>query len=167
MSQTPPNVLLMLTVDQGWGDLSRKGNRNLCTPRMDQLAADGAVLEGFAGSCCGYWSHYFDSTIERNVVEVKSEAYLPDPLTDQALAFIDLNRDQPFFCYVPLNTPPSPFQVPDETRSALAMCENIDWNVGRVTAFGESMNHLHFQPPQFMNPQPIQSAPSSDKSYEW
>lgn len=156
MSQTPPNVVLILTDDQGWGDLSRNGNTNLCTPRIDQLAAAGAVLEWFAGFCCGHWSHYFDSTIERNGVEVKSEGYLPDALTDQALAFIDSNRDQLFFCYLSLNTPHSPFQVPDEyfdrfrnhtlplraihpeleipdeTRSALAMCENIDWNVGRV-----------------------------------
>ncbi|NNE91939.1 MAG: sulfatase-like hydrolase/transferase, partial [Verrucomicrobiales bacterium] len=65
-------------------------------------------------------------------------------------------RDQPFFIYLPYNTPHSPMQVPDRwwdkykdrelkmhnrdaekeddlhLRCALAMCENIDWNVGRV-----------------------------------
>src|SRR4029077_127946 len=59
-------------------------------------------------------------------------------------------------CYLAFNTPHSPMQVPDRwyerfkdrelslrytgpqredvafTRAALAMCENIDWNVGRV-----------------------------------
>ncbi|UCF15922.1 MAG: sulfatase-like hydrolase/transferase, partial [Phycisphaerales bacterium] len=73
-----------------------------------------------------------------------------------ALAFIERNRSRPFFCYLPYNTPHSPMQVPDrffdrlkssplkmrnrdpekeeleKTRCALAMCENIDWNVGRV-----------------------------------
>ncbi len=66
-------------------------------------------------------------------------------------------KSRPFFCYVPFNTPHSPMQVPDRfwqqvrerrpeaaraatrrrrmsriTRAALAMCENIDWNVGRI-----------------------------------
>ena len=30
------------------------------------------------------------------------------------MAFIEANREQPFFCYVPFNTPHSPMQVPDE-----------------------------------------------------
>ncbi|NOY42714.1 MAG: sulfatase-like hydrolase/transferase [Planctomycetes bacterium] len=66
------------------------------------------------------------------------------------------DQEQPFFVYLPYNTPHSPMQVPDRwwdkfqdkkltmphryskreslphTRAALAMCENIDWNVGRV-----------------------------------
>jgi arylsulfatase A-like enzyme len=232
MNRQSPNVVLILTDDQGWGDLSRTGNANLCTPRVDQLAADGATMEWFyvqplcaptraeiltgryyprtgvkgvclgaerlnldevtladlfrdagyhtgcfgkwhsgqqypyhpngrgfdqfVGFCCGHWSHYFDSTIERNGIEFQSEGYLPDVLTDYALEFIAEKQDEPFFCYLPLNTPHSPFQVPDEyydrfkdnplalrsthperedsdvTRAALAMCENIDWNVGRV-----------------------------------
>jgi hypothetical protein len=68
------------------------------------------------------------------------------------------NRRRPFFCYLAYNTPHSPMQVPDSfyrrfagreltmrskdprqediehTRAALAMCENIDWNVGRALA---------------------------------
>ena len=63
---------------------------------------------------------------------------------------------KPFFAYLPYNTPHSPMQVPDRwwdkfkdkeiklrnrdprrenlphLRCALAMCENIDWNVGRL-----------------------------------
>jgi hypothetical protein len=66
------------------------------------------------------------------------------------------HKDQPFLCYFPANTPHSPMQVPDSfyskfanapiqlrsskpgdedldhTRAALAMCENLDWNVGRL-----------------------------------
>ena len=72
------------------------------------------------------------------------------------MGFIEQNKARPFFCYLPFNTPHSLFCVPDEywnrfkdkplamhatdaakeelnvTRCALAMCENIDWNVGRV-----------------------------------
>ena len=42
-----PNVLLILTDDQGWGDLSCKGNQNIHTPRIDQLAAEGADFDWF------------------------------------------------------------------------------------------------------------------------
>src|SRR5262249_35498910 len=66
------------------------------------------------------------------------------------------NRDRPFFCWLAYNTPHSPMQVPDpywerfrsaplklratapnkedmgHTRAALAMCENINDNVGRL-----------------------------------
>jgi sulfatase-like protein len=72
------------------------------------------------------------------------------------MKFIEKHRRHPFFCYVPFNTPHSPMQVPELfyegfanadlklrarnpaqediafTRAALAMCENIDWNVGRI-----------------------------------
>ena len=85
------------------------------------------------------------------------------PLTDHAIAFIEANREQPFLCYVPYNTPHSPFYVDDDfyskfdglvpsmrhrdpekedlqmTRAALAMCENIDWNVGRILSTVESL----------------------------
>ncbi len=35
-----PNVLVILTDDQGWGDLSLHGNKNLSTPNIDALAND-------------------------------------------------------------------------------------------------------------------------------
>ena len=37
-----PNVVVILTDDQGWGDLSVHGNSNLTTPNLDRLARDGA-----------------------------------------------------------------------------------------------------------------------------
>ncbi|MEM9480064.1 MAG: arylsulfatase [Verrucomicrobiota bacterium] len=227
-----PNVVIFLTDDQGWGDLSIHGNTNLNTPHLDSLARDGASLENFYvcavcaptraefltgryhqrtgvsgvsegqgrlnpdettiadlfkaagystgifgkwhngtqspyhpldrgfdefyGFTSGHWGHYFSPPIDRNRERTKAEGYLTDDLTTKALTFIDKNRDAPFFCYVPLNTPHSPFYIDDNfyekfaymdpamrhrdperedlaaTRAALAMCENIDWNVGRV-----------------------------------
>ena len=34
-----PNVVVILTDDQGWGDLSLHGNTNLSTPNIDKLGA--------------------------------------------------------------------------------------------------------------------------------
>src|SRR6187401_3412452 len=42
-----PNILIVLTDDQGWGDLSVHGNTNLSTPNVDSLAKDGALFDRF------------------------------------------------------------------------------------------------------------------------
>src|SRR6476620_10329187 len=42
-----PNVVIILADDQGWGDLSVHGNKNLTTPHIDSLARDGALFERF------------------------------------------------------------------------------------------------------------------------
>ena len=43
----PPNIVIILADDQGWGDLSVHGNINLQTPNIDSLARDGALAERF------------------------------------------------------------------------------------------------------------------------
>jgi arylsulfatase A-like enzyme len=229
-----PNLLVILTDDQGWGDLSLHGNSNLATPHIDSLGRAGAQLErfyvcpvcaptraefltgryhprggvrgvstgqerlnldehtiaqtfraaGYAtgafgkwhngsqapyhpnfrgfdeyyGFTSGHWAHYFDTEMDHNGQLVKGSGYITDDLTNRAMAFIAQKRTQPFFCYLPLNTPHSPMQVPDAnyqkfarlqpalkatdpaqedlgmTRAALAMVENIDGNVGRLLA---------------------------------
>ena len=46
-AQRRPNVLVILTDDQGWGDLRVHGNTNLQTPNVDSLARDGALFDRF------------------------------------------------------------------------------------------------------------------------
>ncbi len=227
-----PNVVVILSDDQAWGDLSVTGNKNLSTPNIDSLARDGAMFDrffvcpvcsptraefltgryhsrggvrgvseglerlnldertiadtfkanGYAtgafgkwhngsqapyhpnsrgfeeyyGMTAGHWPNYFDTILDHNGSFTKGKGYVVDDLTDHAMAFMEKNKTKPFFCYLPYNSPHSPMQVPDKywekfshmdpvmknadpaqedlgmTRAALAMCENIDWNVGRV-----------------------------------
>src|SRR4051812_8265858 len=42
-----PNVLVILADDEGWGDLRVNGNTDVSTPRIDSLAASGALFERF------------------------------------------------------------------------------------------------------------------------
>jgi len=115
---------------------------------------NGRGFDEFYGFCSGHWGDYFSPPLERNGQLVRGNGFLPDDLTDHAMAFIEQNKTRPFLLYIPYNTPHSPMQVPDEywnrfkdkplllrgtepereniehTRAALAMCENIDWNVG-------------------------------------
>src|SRR5687767_8743855 len=44
---TGPNIVIFLADDQGWGDLSIHGNKNLSTPHIDSLGKDGALMERF------------------------------------------------------------------------------------------------------------------------
>ncbi len=45
--QQRPNVIVILSDDQGWGDLGVHGNSNISTPNIDELSAAGASLENF------------------------------------------------------------------------------------------------------------------------
>ncbi len=231
-----PNVLLILTDDQGWGDIHSHGNAKLDTPNLDRLAEQGArfdrffvspvcaptraaMLTGryslrcgvhgvtrghetmrseevtiaellkdagyrtgcfgkwhngahagtdpqgqgfdqFAGFTAGHWNNYFDPLLPHppkfapTRVEpaapdgpLRVEGYIADVFTDAAVRFIGERSEQPWFCYVPYNTPHWPPQVADDlfekymargldakTAAALAMVENVDRNVGRLLA---------------------------------
>ncbi|HVE42758.1 MAG TPA: sulfatase-like hydrolase/transferase [Planctomycetota bacterium] len=240
-AERKPNVLVILTDDQGWGDLSLHGNTNLATPAVDSIARDGAQVDrffvqpvcsptraefftgrwhlrggvrnvtsggerlnldersiaehfkaaGYAtgafgkwhngsqhpyhpndrgfdeyyGFTSGHWGDYYDALLlDHNGRSVRGKGFLPDEFADRAIDFISANKDRPFFCYVPFNTPHSPLQVPDRwfekfaaldlklrdrepkqedlaaTRAVLAMCENLDWNVGRLLRKLDELN---------------------------
>ena len=42
---TQPNIVVVLTDDQGWGDIGLHGNPDLQTPQLDRLAQDGAQFD--------------------------------------------------------------------------------------------------------------------------
>lgn len=119
---------------------------------------NGRGFEEFYGFCSGHWGDYFDRPLDHNGKIVQGKGFCIDDFTDKAMDFMEANAKEgkPFFAYLPYNTPHSPMQVPDRfwekfkdrdlkmhnrdpkkediphIRAALAMCENIDWNVGRI-----------------------------------
>lgn len=49
-----PNIIIILTDDQGYNDLSVQGSRNIDTPSIDQMASEGMRLTNFhAQPVCG------------------------------------------------------------------------------------------------------------------
>ncbi len=116
----------------------------------------GRGFDEFFGFTSGHWSRYFDPWLEHNGQWTDNIGYISDLFTERAMEFMTAESDQPFFAVVSFNTPHWPAQVPEEywarfedrgfplrgpdgagedlqkTRSALAMVENIDWNVGRL-----------------------------------
>jgi arylsulfatase A-like enzyme len=121
-------------------------------------------FEEYYGFTSGHWGEYFDPPLEHNGQPVRGKGYITDDLTDKAIAYIEKHRQEPFLCYVAYNTPHSPFCVPDAdwnrfkdrpivqrgadgdkenlavTRCVLAMCENLDRNVGRILRKLEELN---------------------------
>jgi len=48
----PPNILIILTDDQGGADYSAYGTTDLRTPNLDRLFAEGIGFENFYANCC-------------------------------------------------------------------------------------------------------------------
>ncbi|MFN6127866.1 MAG: arylsulfatase [Planctomycetota bacterium] len=46
-AERPPNVIVFLSDDQGWGDFGFQGNTNFLTPNIDRLANEGTVCNRF------------------------------------------------------------------------------------------------------------------------
>ncbi|NLR93954.1 arylsulfatase [Flammeovirga agarivorans] len=114
-------------------------------------------FEDFYGFCSGHWGNYFAPMLEDNGKIVKGNGFIVDDFTDHAMKFMEENKEEPFFIYLAINTPHTPLQAPhknwnnfkdkplkmfsethkkkekpQKTNAALAMVENIDYNVGRI-----------------------------------
>jgi arylsulfatase A-like enzyme len=120
-------------------------------------------FDEYYGFTSGHWGEYIDPPLEHNGVPVRGKGFTVDDFTSHAIDFIEKNSAKPFLVYLPYNTPHSPFIVPkpfwnnfkdkaipqrgvegdrediDVTRAVLAMCENIDVNVGRVLSKIENL----------------------------
>ena len=207
-----PNVILVITDDQGYGDIAYNGNPHIITPNLDKFASEsirfnnfnvspvcaptrsslltgryslrtgvtdtyngGAIMssneitlaeilnennyktgifgkwhlgdnypsrpsdQGFqeslihlsggigqVGDFTNYYkgnTSYFDPTLWLNNNQKKYDGYCSDIFTDEALKFIEKNKDNQFFCYLSFNAPHTPLQVPDKY---VQMYEEID-----------------------------------------
>lgn len=222
----PPNFVIILADDLGYGDLGVYGNRVIRTPRIDRMAAEGVRLtefysvapsctparaalltgrypyrsgltrvlvpkekwglpasevtlgealqgEGYATACIGKWHlggrkvyrpsrHGFDvfyGVLFSNdmallpwvkwprfqllsgdrVVESRAKVkYLTRNYTEQAIRFLEANRERPFFLYLAYTMPHVPQAASEPFRGQSAhgvygdAVEEIDWSVGQV-----------------------------------
>lgn len=224
-----PNILLIITDDQGWGDLSYHGNEMIATPHIDALANQSVVFErfyvspvcaptrasvltgryhiatgttwvthrmevmreeevtipellkshGYISGLFGKWhqgkqyphdpigqgfneffgfseghlNNYFNTNLTHNFEEIQTKGFLPDILTEKTIEFME--KEDSFFAMLALNTPHSPFQVPDayfdkykakglddKDACIYGMVENIDDNVGRLMAYLEKSGKI-------------------------
>ncbi|WP_246255465.1 arylsulfatase [Cyclobacterium plantarum] len=198
-----PNVVLIITDDQGYGDLGITGNPHVQTPVLDQLGKEsirlnqfyvspvcaptrsslmtgryslrtgvrdtyngGAIMAtaevtiaemlkevGYNTGIFGKWhlgdnypfrpgdqgfdeslihlsggmgqpgdfttffkgdSSYFDPVLWHNGQQKAYRGYCSDVFTNEAIGFLEENREDPFFLYLSFNAPHTPLQVPAE-----------------------------------------------------
>jgi len=115
----------------------------------------GQGFDEFLGFRGGHWNRYNNPDLEVNGQMKKMEGYITDIFTDAAMDFINTHKDQPFFAYVPYNTPHTPYITPeplyqkyqqmglsDTNASIHGMVENIDQNVGRLLEKLEALGIL-------------------------
>lgn len=228
----PPNVIIILTDDQGYGDLACHGNPIIKTPNIDRLYEQSvrltdfhvspmcsptraALLTGREAVRTGAWrpangvsfmradlvtiadvfsahgyrtgifnkwhlgdnypyrpqdrgfqevfinlsggtgqigdnwgNDCFDDTYLHNGKPLEVKGYCTDVFFDAAMRFIEINKDRPFFMYLPTTSPHGPWNVPVKyvkpyqekgISAALAhrfgMITNVDENIGRLTAY--------------------------------
>jgi arylsulfatase A-like enzyme len=101
---------------------------------------------GGVGQGADYWDNdYFDDTYYRNGVPEKAAGYVTDVWFENALAFIERHKDDPFFLYLATNAPHGPYYVeekyaapyrekgvPDTMARFYGMITNLDENLGRL-----------------------------------
>ena len=46
-AERPPNIILLMSDDQGWGDVGFNGNERIRTPHLDAMAAAGVRFNRF------------------------------------------------------------------------------------------------------------------------
>ena len=195
-----PNVILVMTDDQGYGEVGFHGNEVLKTPNLDRFAAEGTELTqfyvspmctptrsslmtgryhfrtgahdtyigrsnmnpqettiaevfadaGYRTGIFGKWhlgenypmraqdqgfetvvvhggggigqfadypgNRYRNPTLLFNDTFRQTEGYCTDIFIDESIRFVSEKSESPFFCYLPLNIPHSPFDVAKEYR---------------------------------------------------
>ncbi|MCL4123844.1 UNVERIFIED_CONTAM: hypothetical protein GTU68_051736 [Idotea baltica] len=157
----PPNVVLIFTDDQGYQDLSCYGSPDIQTPNIDQMAKRGirftnfyvsqpvcsasrsSLLTGCYANRLGIHDKFnFEPLPLMNQDTVweylDDQSQLTTQYTEHAVSFIERNKDQPFFLYVPHSMPHVPLFVSDKFKGKSArglygdVIEEIDWSVGEI-----------------------------------
>jgi arylsulfatase A-like enzyme len=72
------------------------------------------------------WTREGVNGLRRNGAPVEVEEYLLWRMRDEAVAFIEANRDRPFLLYYPMNAPVPPLQVPRSYVERLSHIGNED-----------------------------------------
>jgi arylsulfatase A-like enzyme len=122
---------------------------------------DKTVKLGGGGISQGpdFWGNdYFDDVYFVNGKPVQFKGFCTDVFFDEAMKFIDKNRNEPFFVYLATNAPHSPMYAPDKfskrfkgmtyknyeiddaTANYYGMIENIDYNLNKMIEFLKKEN---------------------------
>ncbi|NOX99153.1 MAG: sulfatase-like hydrolase/transferase [Verrucomicrobia bacterium] len=114
---------------------------------------------GLRGGFIDNFNHYYlhqtgyHDLYEGTQEQFKPGEFFPDLMVERALSFLTVNKDRPFFLYLPFNTPHYPEQAPEKflkmydgleepRRTYAAFVTMTDANIGRVIERLESLGLL-------------------------
>lgn len=120
--------------------------------RPTDVGFDTAIhhLAGGIGELSDYWGNsYFDDVFYVNNEPKQFEGYCTDVWFNETMKYIDKNKEQPFFVYLPLNAPHDPLIVAEKyaapykhlegskiiDANLYGMIANIDENFGKFQQF--------------------------------
>ncbi|MEG8038736.1 arylsulfatase [Sphingomonas sp. LR60] len=107
----------------------------------DPVGQGFQTFDGFVDGHLNYWN----PALVRGERRYVARGYLTDILADRAVRYVEQSGDKPYFLYVPLPAPHSPYEakpnllgryktagLDDATASIYALVEDFDHNVGRI-----------------------------------
>jgi arylsulfatase A-like enzyme len=110
----------------------------------DDPAYEKVQAEDLADRYQWFQGRRSNAPILRAGVAVDEKRYLTDAIAEETIAWIEAQKDRPFFAYVPFNAPHAPFQAPrayverfaseprHDRRVYFAMIASLDDAIGRV-----------------------------------
>ena len=101
---------------------------------------------GGVGQAPDFWNNdYFDDIYFRNEKPEKFSGYCTDIWFEEALKFIENNKEEPFFCYLATNAPHGPFRVPQKYKELYEGNSNIPNSAfyGMITNIDDNLKILN------------------------
>jgi len=129
------------------------------SPRFNGFDKTVKLGGGGIGQGPDFWGNdYFDDVYFVNGKPRQFKGFCTDVFFEEAMKFINMNSEKPFFVYLATNAPHSPMYAPDKyskrfkgmrykditldsaTANYYGMIENIDYNLGRILDFLKKNN---------------------------
>jgi len=142
-----PNIIFMMTDDQGYSDLSCYGSPDIKTPNLDRMAAEGVRFTDYYAAGAVWhlgvtpetlptrqgFDSYFGMPGDNhgkgelyrgtNIIEQAGKiniSELTQRYTIEAIEFITKSKDKPFFLYLPHGAPHAPLYASKNFRGKSA-----------------------------------------------
>ena len=121
------------------------GAFSLYTPSQKTEGYQNFIQDDFSARFQWDMKRRTTAAIRKNNKVVKEDEYLTFAIRDQAIDFLEQNRDTSFFLYVPFSAPHVPFQAPQSYYDQFSHVEDKNKRVyyAMITALDDAIGAIH------------------------